>query len=75
MAQVEDGEPVSIEQLGADLKTVIDAAVPEGPIVLVGHSMGGMTVMALADEFPDLVRERVVAVALVGTSMPGGSAR
>jgi pimeloyl-ACP methyl ester carboxylesterase len=30
--------------------------------------MGGMTVMALADQYPELVRERVVAVALVGTS-------
>ncbi|MEU0070973.1 alpha/beta hydrolase [Streptomyces sp. NPDC006332] len=68
VAQAEEGAPVTIEQLGADLKTVIDAAVPEGPIVLVGHSMGGMTVMALADAYPDLVRERVVGVALVGTS-------
>ncbi|MFJ8021124.1 alpha/beta fold hydrolase [Streptomyces sp. NPDC096311] len=68
VAQAKDGTPVSIDQLGQDLKAVIDAAVPEGPIVLVGHSMGGMTVMALADRYPDLVRERVVAVALVGTS-------
>lgn len=68
VAQTKDGTPVSIDQLGQDLKAVIDAAVPEGPIVLVGHSMGGMTVMALADRYPDLVRERVVAVALVGTS-------
>jgi pimeloyl-ACP methyl ester carboxylesterase len=68
VAQVQDGVPVDIEQLGRDLKAVIDAAVPKGPIVLVGHSMGGMTVMALADENPELVRERVVAVALVGTS-------
>ncbi|MCX5331996.1 MULTISPECIES: alpha/beta fold hydrolase [unclassified Streptomyces] len=66
--QVQDGVPVSIDELGRDLKAVIDAAAPEGPIVLVGHSMGGMTVMALADEFPELIRERVVAVALVGTS-------
>lgn len=68
VAQTKDGTPASIDQLGQDLKAVIDAAVPEGPIVLVGHSMGGMTVMALADRYPDLVRERVVAVALVGTS-------
>ncbi|SFF41073.1 alpha/beta fold hydrolase [Streptomyces mirabilis] len=68
VAQTKDGTPVSIDQLGQDLKAVIDAAVPEGPIVLVGHSMGGMTVMALADRYPDLVRERVVAAALVGTS-------
>ncbi|MET7292210.1 alpha/beta hydrolase [Streptomyces griseoloalbus] len=67
-AQVERGEPVTIEQLGRDLKAVIDAAAPEGPIVLVGHSMGGMTIMALADQYPELIRERVVAVALVGTS-------
>ncbi|MFJ3442845.1 alpha/beta fold hydrolase [Streptomyces sp. NPDC086081] len=62
------GESVTIEQLGRDLKAVIDAAVPEGPIVLVGHSMGGMTVMALADQYPELIRERVVGVAFVGTS-------
>ncbi|MFJ2831878.1 alpha/beta fold hydrolase [Streptomyces sp. NPDC087263] len=68
VAQVKDGTPVTIDQLGQDLKAVIDAAVPEGPIVLVGHSMGGMTVMALADRYPDLIRDRVVAVALVGTS-------
>ncbi|MER5402556.1 alpha/beta hydrolase [Streptomyces sp. NPDC002599] len=67
-AQLEDRKPVTIDQLGRDLLAVIEAAVPEGPIVLVGHSMGGMTVMALADQFPELIRDRVVAVALVGTS-------
>jgi pimeloyl-ACP methyl ester carboxylesterase len=70
-AQAVDGAPVTIDQLGRDLKAVIDAAVPEGPIVLVGHSMGGMTVMALAAHYPELIRERVVAVALVGTSSGG----
>lgn len=68
VAQTERDEPVTIEQLGRDLKAVVDAAAPEGPIVLVGHSMGGMTVMAFADLYPELIRERVVAVALVGTS-------
>ncbi|MEV0525203.1 alpha/beta hydrolase [Streptomyces sp. NPDC050439] len=67
MAQA-DGTPVSIDQLGRDLKAVIDAAAPEGPLVLVGHSMGGMTTMALACHYPELIRERVVGVALVGTS-------
>ncbi|WP_369261357.1 alpha/beta fold hydrolase [Streptomyces sp. R35] len=68
VAQLKDGTPVAIDELGRDLKAVIDAAVPEGPIVLVGHSMGGMTVMALADQYPELIRDRVVAIALVGTS-------
>ncbi|EFL34303.1 lipase [Streptomyces viridochromogenes DSM 40736] len=67
VAQARD-EAVTIEQLGRDLKAVIDAAAPDGPIVLVGHSMGGMTVMALADQYPELIRERVVGVAFVGTS-------
>lgn len=66
--QTHDGKPVSIDQLGRDLKAVIDAAAPEGPLVLVGHSMGGMTMMALADQFPGLIRERVAGVVLVGTS-------
>ncbi|HEY8984103.1 MAG TPA: alpha/beta hydrolase [Streptomyces sp.] len=68
VAQLQDGVPVSIDQLGRDLKAVIDTAVPEGPVVLVGHSMGGMTVMALAAQYPEFVRERVVATAFVGTS-------
>ncbi|WP_318208708.1 MULTISPECIES: alpha/beta hydrolase [unclassified Streptomyces] len=63
-----DGVPVTIDQLGRDLKAVLDVAAPEGPLVLVGHSMGGMTIMALADRYPEFVRERVVGVAFVGTS-------
>ncbi|MCX4995396.1 alpha/beta hydrolase [Streptomyces longwoodensis] len=68
VAQVQDDVPLTIDQLGRDLKAVLDAAVPDGPIVLVGHSMGGMTVMALAAQYPELIRERVVATAFVGTS-------
>ncbi|WP_225802469.1 alpha/beta fold hydrolase [Streptomyces sp. NK15101] len=63
-----EGVPVSIDRLGHDLKAVLDAAAPEGPLVLVGHSMGGMTVMALAEQYPELIRDRVAGVALVGTS-------
>ncbi|MFF2777790.1 alpha/beta fold hydrolase [Streptomyces sp. NPDC058052] len=63
-----DGVPVTIDRLGRDLRAVIDAAAPEGPLVLVGHSMGGMTVMALAERYPELIRDRVAGVALIGTS-------
>ncbi|MFF0625933.1 alpha/beta fold hydrolase [Streptomyces sp. NPDC004296] len=66
--QIDGTEPVTIDLLGRDLKAVLDATVPEGPIVLIGHSMGGMTVMALADQFPEYVAERVAGVALIGTS-------
>ncbi|MGA5820414.1 alpha/beta fold hydrolase [Kitasatospora sp. NPDC094028] len=61
------GDPAGIDQLGGDLKAVLDAVAPTGPLVLVGHSMGGMTVMALADQHPELFRERVAGVALIGT--------
>jgi pimeloyl-ACP methyl ester carboxylesterase len=58
----------TIEQLGRDLYGVIDQLVPSGPIVLVGHSMGGMTVMSLASEHRELFGGRVKAVALINTS-------
>ncbi|WP_242888908.1 alpha/beta fold hydrolase [Actinomadura litoris] len=58
----------TIEQTGEDLYAVLTAAAPEGPVVLVGHSMGGMSIMALADRHPELFGGRVVGVALVNTS-------
>lgn len=61
-------EHSTLEQLGDDLGTVLDAVVPTGPIVLVGHSMGGMTLMSLAEQLPELVGERVVGVAFLATS-------
>jgi pimeloyl-ACP methyl ester carboxylesterase len=61
-------ESCTIEQLGHDLDAVIRALAPEGPLVLVGHSMGGMTIMALADHYPELVKERVAGVAFLATS-------
>lgn len=61
-------ESCTIEQLGRDLDAVIRALAPEGPLVLLGHSMGGMTIMALAEDNPALFTERVVGVAFISTS-------
>ncbi|HVS68856.1 MAG TPA: alpha/beta hydrolase [Mycobacteriales bacterium] len=58
----------TIDQLGKDLDTVLQAVAPAGPVVLVGHSMGGMTILSLADQRPDLFGERIVGVALLSTS-------
>jgi pimeloyl-ACP methyl ester carboxylesterase len=58
----------TIEQLATDLQAVLDARAPRGPVVLVGHSMGGMTIMGLAALRPELFGPRVVAVALLSTS-------
>jgi pimeloyl-ACP methyl ester carboxylesterase len=57
-----------IEQLADDLVTVIDEVAPSGPVVYAGHSMGGMTLMALADQRPELFGSRIVGAALVSTS-------
>lgn len=73
-----------ISRLAQDLDAVLHAYVPEGPVVLVGHSMGGMTVMKLAELRPELFGTRVFGVGLVATSagdlstldfgLPGGGA-
>ncbi len=68
-----DRDSYDVDQLGRDLAHVLEAVVPEGPIVLVGHSMGGMTMMALALERPEVIAERVVGAAFVATS-PGNLA-
>ena len=62
----------TIEQLGNDLAAVIAASAAGEDLALVGHSMGGMTMMALADSHPDLVRDRVKAAAFLATSAGGG---
>ena len=61
-------EGLSFRRLARDLLEVIDALVPTGQVVLVGHSMGGMTVLSLADLHPELFGDRIVAVGLVATS-------
>ncbi|WP_141580732.1 alpha/beta fold hydrolase [Actinomadura sp. WMMA1423] len=59
----------TIEQTGDDLRAVLDAAAgPDRRVVLVGHSMGGMSIMALAEKHPELFGTRIVGVALVNTS-------
>jgi len=64
-------ENATIEQLGTDLRTVLDRLVPRGPVVLVGHSMGGMAVLAMAEQHPDMFGDRVVGVAMISTTAGG----
>jgi pimeloyl-ACP methyl ester carboxylesterase len=64
-------ENASIDELGHDLAAVLDQVVPEGPVVLVGHSMGGMSIMAFAQHHREQFGERVVGAALVSTTAGG----
>lgn len=57
----------SIEQLADDLRVVLEEFAPSGDLILVGHSMGGMTIMGLADAHPELFGNRVKGVVLIAT--------
>ncbi len=61
----------TIEQLGDDLLMIIDHEVPEGQVVLIGHSMGGMSIMSLAERHPHLFGTRIVGVGLISTTAGG----
>jgi pimeloyl-ACP methyl ester carboxylesterase len=58
----------TIARLADDLAEIIADRVPAGPVVLAGHSLGGMTLMELAERHPELVRDRVAGVAFIATS-------
>ncbi|HEY7272619.1 MAG TPA: alpha/beta hydrolase [Actinoplanes sp.] len=57
-----------IAALGRSLAAVLNAVVPDGHIILVGHSMGGMTIMAFAEQYPEWFGSRVTGVVLMSTS-------
>ncbi len=59
---------VTMVDLAGDLAAVVATAAPTGPVVLVGHSMGGMALITLAGLRPDLFADRVAGVGLVSTS-------
>jgi pimeloyl-ACP methyl ester carboxylesterase len=61
-----DGIP-AIADLGHDLRAVLDA-VDARDVVLVGHSMGGMSIQSYATEHPDHFQARVAGVVLVATA-------
>lgn len=56
-----------VRQMAGDLANVIEAVAPTGRLVLVGHSMGGMTLMAFAQSHLSIIKERVDGVMLVAT--------
>ncbi len=61
----------TLAQLGDDLAEVLRQHAPEGPVVLAGHSMGGMTAMEYAESYPDEFAERVAGLVFVSTTAEG----
>ncbi|GGN87860.1 alpha/beta fold hydrolase [Nocardia rhizosphaerihabitans] len=61
----------TIDQLAADLDAVLRAVAPTGPVVLVGHSMGAMVLLAYARLFPAAIGERIAGIGLIAGAAGG----
>ncbi len=70
-SEVASPDTYTVPRLGQDLEAVLRATVPHGPIVLVGHSMGAMTVLSHARQFPQHYGSRIVAAALISSAARG----
>ena len=67
------GDPASysIDQLGRDLETVLKLLTPRGSVVLVGHSMGGMTVLSHARQHPERYGTTISGAAIISSAAQG----
>ncbi|ASW57893.1 alpha/beta fold hydrolase [Plantactinospora sp. KBS50] len=61
----------TLAQLGDDLAELLDQVAGRGPVILAGHSLGGMTVMEYAHRHPDPFARRVAGLVLVATTAEG----
>lgn len=58
----------SIDGFAEDLYAVIDSLPEDRPIILVGHSIGGMTVQTFCARHPEILNDRVVGIVLENTT-------
>ncbi|MFC6011549.1 alpha/beta fold hydrolase [Nocardia lasii] len=66
-----DHTTYTIDQLATDLDAVLRAMAPTGPVVLVGHSMGAMVVLAYARLYPETIGHRVAGIGLIAGAAGG----
>jgi pimeloyl-ACP methyl ester carboxylesterase len=64
-------ETYTLTQLGQDLESVLKEVAPHGVMVLVGHSMGGMTVLSHARQYPEQYGRMIVGAALISSAAEG----
>lgn len=58
----------SIEGFAEDLHAVIDSLPADRPVILVGHSIGGMIVQTFCARHPELLNGRIAAIVLENTT-------
>ncbi len=57
----------SIDKMAHDLRAVVEICGP-GPVVLMGHSIGGMIILKFCELFPELQQSRIRKLVLVHTT-------
>lgn len=58
---------ISVSEFARDLLTIIELAGTQ-KVVLVGHSIGGMTIQTLARDYPEIFAAKVAGTVLVNTT-------
>jgi pimeloyl-ACP methyl ester carboxylesterase len=66
-----DRRAATLDQLGDDLAEVLRTIAPTGPVVLAGHSLGGMTIMEYAHRHPADFATRVAGLFFLSTTAEG----
>jgi pimeloyl-ACP methyl ester carboxylesterase len=61
----------TLSQLGDDLAEVLRRFAPTGPVVLAGHSMGGMAIMEYAHTHSEEFAQRIGGLLFVATTAEG----
>lgn len=64
-------ENSTIDQCARDLLRILEVITHDDPVVLIGHSMGGMTILSLAQQHPEMFGTKIVGVGLIGTTAGG----
>lgn len=57
-----------LDLLGDTLYAVVEQATGSGPIVVAGHSLGGMSLLNAADRHREVLDERIAAAVLISTT-------
>jgi len=59
---------LSLRAMGRDVAAVLQATSPGRPAVVIGHSMGAMAILAMAEQRPELFGREVVGAVLIGAA-------
>lgn len=57
---------IGLDLFASDLAAILRTI--DGPVILTGHSIGGMTIQTLLRDDPDLVRDKVAGLVLLNTT-------